>query len=136
MSNVKSVKVNVSICREAESKEKHNANAKTAKNTNEKDEDAGEKEKPKDSVTQMVSSASTNAKRTIILQSASIWTKSPTKRIKAHVLFDTGSQRTFMTRRLASKLKCEVICKEKLSVSSFGSTESDDAEFELVLVGR
>ena len=132
-------KHHVAICRSNETKEvNHNAmaDAKADAKTEVKT-DAKKDEKPKEdpeTISSLLSGSHQAAKKTIILQSASIWTKSPTKRIKIRALFDTGSQRTFITKRLASKLQCEVICKERLSISSFGNDKSVDSEFDLVSV--
>ena len=70
-----------------------------------------------------------------MLQSASILVHSGKMSHRARILFDTGSQRTFITRRLASYLKCPSICKEKLSISAFGKSECNVSVFDLVSVG-
>ena len=70
-----------------------------------------------------------------MLQTAFVSVTSASKRrVKARVLFDTGAQRTFITRRLTSRLGCESSCKETLSISSFGTDFSDRAQFELVTI--
>ena len=44
--------------------------------------------------------------------------------ITAHVLLDSGSQRTFITDRVAEKLKPVLKYKELLSVSIFGAEKA------------
>ena len=53
----------------------------------------------------------------------------------SRILFDRDSQRTFITRKLVSQLQCEPICKESLSISSFGENGSNISYFDLVSVG-
>ena len=44
-----------------------------------------------------------------------------TNSTKANVLFDEGSQRSFITEELASTLAVQSYCKEDITVSSFGA---------------
>ena len=119
-------KHHIAVCRKKpEQKGDHNA-AKDVK----KDE---KKEEEKVSTNLMLPSETT--KYTISLQTASIWMRSCGNRLKARVLFDTGSQRTFISKNLACKLKCEKIEKEKLKISSFGNNEYVSNDFDLIVVG-
>ena len=52
--------------------------------------------------------------------------------IKARVLLDSASQRTFMTNKLAQKLKLPSEHKEYLSVSTFGATKATNLETYVV----
>ena len=44
---------------------------------------------------------------------------------KAHVLFDSGSQKTFVTAEVVEKAKIRVVWKEMLGIKAFGSVDSD-----------
>ena len=101
----------------------------------EKTHNAEEQDTKTDQATQLMSSSGCANDTTIVLQSASIWIRSESKRFRVRGIFDTGSQWTFISRRLASKLGCHIICKEKLSISSFGSTKCDASELDLVKIG-
>lgn len=52
--------------------------------------------------------------------------------IKARVLLDSASQRTFMTNKLAQRLKLPSEYKEYLSVSTFGATKATNVETYVV----
>ena len=122
-----------SICRE---KRNHNANEKA--NVEKKDGQKNEQDEKKSTTSQMLNNASkVRHPDTIMLQTASIMVTSPcgTKKSRAIVLFDMGAQRSFVTRKFASCLGCEVIGQEKLSVSSFGNDERNIADFDTVEIG-
>ena len=53
-------------------------------------------------------------------------------RLLARALFDTGSQRTFVTKELAMGLRLKPTGKEILSVSTFGTNKSNSSEFDAV----
>ena len=46
------------------------------------------------------------------------------KLVKARILLDSASQRTFMTNQLAQKLKLPLSQREHLSVSTFGGQKA------------
>jgi len=47
-------------------------------------------------------------------------------KVSAYLLLDSGSQRTFMTKQLDTKLKLSSLRSESLSVSTFGGTRSQN----------
>ena len=54
------------------------------------------------------------------------------KLIKARVLLDSASQRTFMTNQLAQKLKLPLSQKEHLSISIFGTQKATNIDAHVV----
>ena len=64
----------------------------------------------------------------VLLQTAtvSLQTSNGRSLIKARVLLDSASQRTFMTSQLAQHLNFALECKEILSVSTFGAQKATD----------
>jgi len=53
-------------------------------------------------------------------------------KVSAYLLLDSGSQRTFMTKQLATKLKLSSLRNESLSVSTFGGTRSQNVNTHVV----
>ena len=51
---------------------------------------------------------------------------------RVRALFDTGSQRTFVTKKLAMGLGLKPTSKRFLSVSTFGTKKSSRSEFDVV----
>ncbi|XP_064482842.1 uncharacterized protein LOC135395675 [Ornithodoros turicata] len=60
-----------------------------------------------------------------ILQTVVAWCKGPGGASKGKIMFDTGSQRTFVTQRTAQKLKCETVGQERLKVGVFGGRQEE-----------
>ena len=61
----------------------------------------------------------------VMLQTAIVLIQSSDgKLVKARILLDSASQRTFMTNQLAQKLKLSLSHKEHLSVSTFGAQKA------------
>ena len=61
------------------------------------------------------------------VQSATAQVSNPSHTIAsttAHILFDTGSYRTYVTAELANKLQLKPTAEETLSISTFGTTTS------------
>ena len=50
----------------------------------------------------------------------------------ARVLLDSASQHTFITEKLARKLKLQSQCKDLLSMSTFGAKNLQDVEMYVV----
>ena len=132
-----------SICRTDENRD-HNAKNESQSTIRSNDRKVAEDKciqnwrdnrKEKDSTVLSTRTKQIHCNSTIMLQTAFVSVTSASKRrVKARVLFDTGAQRTFITRRLTSRLGCESSCKETLSISSFGTDFSDRAQFELVTI--
>ena len=99
----------VTVCR---GKDENKDESKEEKHNAGKDSSAVEIQE-KVSSAQLLTSTPSTHKATIMLQSASVWVKCDERRVNARVLFDTGSQRTFISKSLASQLRCVPICKEK-----------------------
>ena len=51
---------------------------------------------------------------------------------KARLLFDSGSQRTYITDKLRRSLKLPKIRTENLMIQTFGNTKSDVKQFDVV----
>ena len=96
----------MAICRKINEKEDHNAKGKDEVINN------YTVKRESESSTQL-SAACHNPSKSIVLQSASVWVKSLRHRMRIRLIFDTGAQRTFMTRQLAEKLKCVNIWKHQ-----------------------
>lgn len=82
-----------------------------------------ESETPKNET--IVSSIAENrsSNRDILLQTATVIVENRNKMSEALILFDLGSQRTFIESELANKLKLKIIGKETIRIFPFGSTE-------------
>ena len=71
----------------------------------------------------------------VILQTATTTVSAdhgPPTRTRARLLLDSGSQRTYMSERLASKLRLQPVLEEPLSVSTFGDTRPFTVNTSLV----
>ena len=70
----------------------------------------------------------------MLLQTAtvSLQTSNGRSSIKARVLLDSASQRTFMTSQLAQRLNLSLEHKEILSVSTFGAQKATDIHTNVV----
>ena len=68
----------------------------------------------------------------IFLQSAILTAKVMHGQFQRRALFDTGSQRTFVTRRLKDSLNLKTIRNELLDITTFGSVEIKRESLEVV----
>ena len=59
--------------------------------------------------------------------------KAENESTRARILFNTGSQRSFVTEKLSDKLRLKPIKKEILEVTTFGSKQSKRHEYNVVL---
>ncbi|XP_064475530.1 uncharacterized protein LOC135389409 [Ornithodoros turicata] len=66
--------------------------------------------------------ASSDSPSPTLLQTATVWAAGGNERIKVRVLFDTGSQRTFIRRDISLKLGLPCIDEEDLTVYTFGNS--------------
>ncbi|XP_064475845.1 uncharacterized protein LOC135389743 [Ornithodoros turicata] len=55
-----------------------------------------------------------------VLQTSVAWCKGELGKAKCKVMFDTGSQRSFVTEEVAERLRCRTVGKEKLRIGVFG----------------
>ena len=69
-----------------------------------------------------------------VLQTALAVVKVQVKDVKARVLFDTGSHRTFVTQGMVELLGIEPIKQERLGTKTFGSQKVDDRMRDVVEV--
>ena len=77
----------------------------------------------------------TNARnhQVIQMQSALVTVKAENESTRARILFHTGSQRSFVTKKLSDKLRLKPIKKEILEVTTFGSKQSKRHEYNVIL---
>ena len=71
---------------------------------------------------------------TILLQSALVDVAAGSRSCQARLLFDSGSQRTFISQDLANKIGAQPFKKEELLMSTFGHDKRIKADFETVRV--
>ena len=77
---------------------------------------------------------SVNKSGNILLQTATVYACSNTNYKLTRVLFDQGSQRNFITKKLADNLDLIPIRFEKLSIFSFGSKVAKSESFPVVKI--
>ena len=71
---------------------------------------------------------------TILLQSALVDVAAGSRSCQARLLFDSGSQRTFISQDLANKIGAQPFKREELLMSTFGHDKRTKADFETVRV--
>ena len=71
---------------------------------------------------------------TILLQSALVDIATGSRSCLAHLLFDSGSQHTFISQDLANKIGVQPFKKEELLMSMFGHDKRTKADFKTVRV--
>ena len=74
------------------------------------------------------------AKDHILMQSAIVRLKGNTAQLTVRAMFDTGSQRTFITKTLREKLKLKATRKENINPTTFGSTNSVKKSLDVVTI--
>lgn len=62
---------------------------------------------------------------TVLLQAAVAVFKGKTGQYLTRLLFDSGSQRTFVTKNMSAKLQCKLIGNKNLAVGVLGGKMSD-----------
>ena len=71
----------------------------------------------------------------ILMQCAVINTRGDTNNCcRAHAMFDTGSQRTFITKELKNQLKLKPRGRETLNITTFGATQGTKKAYDVVAV--
>ena len=72
----------------------------------------------------------------VLLQTATTNVKNPqsNRSVKARVLLDPGSHRTYVTKKLANRLELKRLEKEIISVVTFGSTKPKQIESRIVSI--
>ncbi|XP_040079423.1 uncharacterized protein LOC120850811 [Ixodes scapularis] len=74
-----------------------------------------------------------NSKPAVLLQTLTAWAESTNKRKLARIIFDSGSQRSFITEELSQRLDCKLLGTEILTIGVFGG-ESTERTFRRVQV--
>ena len=67
-----------------------------------------------------------------VLQTALALVREADRKVKARVLFDSGSHKTFVTRQVKERLGLQPISQEKLGIKTFGSLNVDERLREVV----
>ncbi|XP_064465049.1 uncharacterized protein LOC135376466, partial [Ornithodoros turicata] len=62
---------------------------------------------------------------TTVLQTTVAWCKGEKEQRKCKVMFDTGSQRSFVTKQIAQTLHCRTVGEETVKVGVFGGQEEE-----------
>jgi len=68
----------------------------------------------------------------ILLQTARAVAVGPGGRVPIRILFDSGSQLSYITKTLKERLDIEPIRKEKLHLNTFGSATFDSRSHDIV----
>lgn len=122
-------------------KRKHHTSICTTKNTEKSPEDTKKKKPPKQEEGGDIHKDTPGAyqgvtqagdKDVIMMQSALITVRGNNNSAQARALFDTGSQRTFITNRLSEILHLKPMSKEVLDVATFGSKKRERTEYKVV----
>lgn len=103
----------------------------TEENTSRRDPEKEDSTVPEGST--LVGSTHTS-QDTILLQSALVDVAAGSRSCQARLLFDSGSQRTFISQDLANKIGAQPFKKEELLMSTFGHDKRTKADFETVRV--
>ncbi|XP_068712750.1 uncharacterized protein [Montipora foliosa] len=74
------------------------------------------------------------AKDHILVQSAIVKLKGNTAQLTVRAMFNTGSQRTFITKNLKEKLKLKSTRKENINLTTFGSSNSVKKLLDVVTI--
>lgn len=75
-------------------------------------------------------------KRSVLLQTVTVWAEGKNKRKLARILFDSGSQRSFITEELSRGLRCKLLGTEVLTVGVFGGKTSEQTYRRVKVVLR
>ena len=103
----------------------------TEENTSRRDPEKEDSTVPEGST--LVGSTHTS-QDTILLQSALVDVAAGSRSCQARLLFDSGSQRTFISQDLANKIGAQPFKKEELLMNMFGHDKRTKADFETVRV--
>lgn len=76
--------------------------------------------------------SNSNKSYTTLLQTASVQVEYGPKKFITRLLFDSGSQKTFIRKDLANALKLKPLKKEKLLIYTFSKRNPSEVEFDLV----
>ena len=68
------------------------------------------------------------------MQSAIVRLKENTAQLTVRAMFDTGSQRTFITQNLKEKLELKSTRKENINLTTFGSSNSVKKSLDVVTI--
>lgn len=82
-------------------------------------------------ISQLQKTSPSNSKQ-VLLQTCCVKVESGKNSAFSVCLLDSGSQKTFITEKLAFRLKTPILRKEKLLVYAFGSREAKEREYSVV----
>lgn len=90
----------------------------------------------KETFTESTHNNLTSNKNSILLQTANADVSDFSENYKSNtlILFDSGSQRTYISKELREKLKLPTLRKEKVLIKAFGKTEFDAQTVDIVAV--
>ncbi|XP_040073040.1 uncharacterized protein LOC120845273 [Ixodes scapularis] len=74
-----------------------------------------------------------NSNPAVLLQTVTTWAEGTNRRKLAHIIFDSGSQRSFITEELSQRLDCKLLGTEILTIGVFRG-ESTERTFRRVQV--
>ena len=77
----------------------------------------------------------TSSPNCTLLQTVSTFAKCRRIRRKIRILFDNAATRTFISKRLADRLKCRIVCKRVVNVGKFMDDKTKTHEFCVVILG-
>ncbi|KAH6933352.1 hypothetical protein HPB50_014382 [Hyalomma asiaticum] len=84
--------------------------------------------RPKEQVSLHASGADTGGtKQTVLMPTVTAWNKGTKTKKISRILFDSGSQRTFITEECSRKLGCKLLGTEILTVGVFGGQQKPDS---------
>lgn len=92
---------------------------------NDKSEERNDDMAVKKSCNLLASSKLQEERQRVLLQTAIAWTEGESKGAYARILFDSGSQRSFIQTSLSRRIGCKVLRRERLTVGSFGGKENE-----------
>lgn len=98
-------------------------------------QDVNPKVKESQNDTVVISQAKCGGFNSIMLQVATVYVQSSEisgERIKANILFDTGSQKSFVSQNLAQKIKAQSISTHELNLSVFGQDKISPQKTNLI----
>ena len=84
----------------------------------------------------MTTLSSTTKYTNALLQTTLVTANGPDKKCQARILVDTGSQKAFITQHLRNMLQLKSFQRERLDITTFGSTQSTSETYEVVKLKR
>ena len=114
---------------------KGNHHTSICERNNRENENEEPKKRENDETPQTKSTAAISSGKTIMLQTAQLdvsSSKPSGKGVSCKVIFDSGSQRSYVTRKLATEVGAVVDHKEKLVIGGFGGEKTKEKLYNVV----